>query len=73
MTSFQLMTTEKWPTILYYGLKSNVNKAITIIYFISWIVVGNYILLKLFLAILIDAFLEEGEEDEKEEEAFNKL
>jgi hypothetical protein len=52
---------------LFYGLKSDVNKGITIIFFLSWIVVGNYILIQLFLATIIDAFLEEDLEDEIKE------
>jgi len=32
-----------------------------VILFIAWIFVGNFILLNLFLAILLDAFLEEDE------------
>ena len=39
-------------------------KTITAIYYISWIFIGNFILLNLFLAILIDAFAEEDAEDE---------
>lgn len=39
------------------------------IYYVSWIFVGNFILLNLFLAILLDGFLcEDGEENEDEEE-----
>jgi hypothetical protein len=34
------------------------------IYYISWIFVGNFILLNLFLAILLDSFLEEDEEED---------
>ena len=37
------------------------------IYFISWIFLGNFILLNLFLAILLDSFLEEGEEEDLDE------
>lgn len=33
------------------------------IYLIAWIFIGNFILLNLFLAILIDAFLEQDEEE----------
>lgn len=33
-------------------------------FYISWIFVGNFILLNLFLAILLDSFLEEEEEEE---------
>ena len=36
-------------------------------YFISWIFLGNFILLNLFLAILLDSFLEEGEEEDLDE------
>jgi uncharacterized protein YpmB len=42
------------------------NMGITI-YFISWIFLGNFILLNLFLAILLDSFLEEGEEEDLDE------
>ena len=41
-------------------------KTITSIYYISWIFIGNFILLNLFLAVLIDAFAEEDEELEAE-------
>lgn len=51
---------------------SMIFKTITALYYISWIFIGNFILLNLFLAILIDAFAEEdaeGEGDELDEEA----
>ena len=41
-------------------------KTVTSIYYISWIFIGNFILLNLFLAILIDAFNEEEDIDEDE-------
>lgn len=45
-------------------------KILTAIYYISWIFIGNFILLNLFLAILIDAF---GDEDaELDEELSDK-
>lgn len=33
------------------------------LYLISWIFIGNYVLLNLFLAILLDSFFEEDEEE----------
>ena len=46
-------------------------KTVTAIFYISWIFIGNFILLNLFLAILIDAFetydKENVDEDEDEE------
>ena len=37
-------------------------KALTAIYYVSWIFIGNFILLNLFLAILIDSFTTEDSE-----------
>ena len=48
---------------------SMIFKTITAIFYISWIFIGNFILLNLFLAILIDAFNTEDDE----EEALNEL
>jgi hypothetical protein len=56
ITSFQLLTIENWNTNLFYLMKSSLNPFITCIYVISWIFMGNYILLNLFLAILLDGF-----------------
>jgi hypothetical protein len=35
-----------------------------VIYYVSWIFIGNFILLNLFLAILLDGFLAEDDEEE---------
>jgi hypothetical protein len=61
ITVFQLMTMENWQIILYDCMRSEVNKFITAIYLISWIFLGNFMLLNLFLAILLDSFAEEDE------------
>ena len=37
---------------------------VPVIYYVSWIFVGNFILLNLFLAILLDGFLSEDDEVE---------
>ncbi len=42
-------------------------KTFTAIYYISWIFIGNFILLNLFLAILIDSFGEADAEIENED------
>ena len=60
ITVFQIMTLEGWNNVFFICLKSiNVNKLITYLYFISWICIGNYVLLNLFLAILLDGFTNE--------------
>jgi hypothetical protein len=45
-------------------------KVVAAIYYVSFIMIGNYIFLNLFLAILIDSFTQEGENQNntKEEE-----
>ncbi len=47
---------------------SMVFKSIVSLYYISWIFIGNFILLNLFLAILIDSFGEADAELETEED-----
>ena len=57
---------ENWQDVLYTSMRSAkgsaVKKALTAVYYISWIFIGNFILLNLFLAILIDSFT--AEEDD---------
>ena len=55
-------------------MRGDLNKFITSIYYIAWIFIGNFILLNLFLAILLDSFLEEEDEpDGSEEEILQRL
>lgn len=56
ITVFQLMTLEQWQHVLHLTMRTNVLSAINVVYLISWIFVGNYVLLNLFLAILFDGF-----------------
>jgi hypothetical protein len=37
------------------------SKVVAAIFYVSFILIGNYIFLNLFLAVLIDSFLKEGE------------
>lgn len=45
-------------------MRTSINPFMIAAFYISWIFVGNFILLNLFLAILLDSFLEEEEEEE---------
>lgn len=58
---------ENWQQVLYSSMRASQNsmvlKTVTAIYYISWIFIGNFILLNLFLAILIDAFNTEDDEE----------
>jgi len=57
---------ENWQTILFDLMRGEENsKMLVSIYLIAWIFIGNFILLNLFLAILLDSFIEEEEEEEE--------
>lgn len=71
---FQVMTITNWHIILYDtmyytseaaggGAQGLYMRAVTALYFVSFILIGNYILLNLFLAVLIDSFLKEGKSE----------
>jgi hypothetical protein len=53
-------------------MRGETNKYMVAVFYISWIFIGNFILLNLFLAILLDSFLEEDEE-EVDQEKFTQL
>jgi len=63
---------ENWQQVLYTSMGlaegSMIFKTIVSMYYISWIFIGNFILLNLFLAILIDSFGEADAELETEED-----
>lgn len=56
LTIFQLMTFENWVDILELCWNTTTHKAITILFFFSWICIGNYIFFNLFLALLLGGF-----------------
>jgi hypothetical protein len=66
LTVFQILTMENWQFILYTTMSQSGWTAA--IYLISWIFIGNFVLLNLFLAILLDSFVEEDEEEKEQED-----
>jgi Ion transport protein len=63
-TAFQVMTAENWNgNVIDYMRSPAIPIFIPPVYLVSWIFIGNYVLLNLFLAILLDSFLEEDGED----------
>ena len=57
---------ENWPDGLFVAMREEVgSKVVPIIFYVTWIFIGNYILLNLFLSILLDSFLEEDEEGQE--------
>jgi hypothetical protein len=43
------------------------------LFYVSWIFIGNFILLDLFLAILLDGFLAEDDEEEGDVEELKRI
>ena len=59
---------ENWNTTLYDSMRSpDLGYVIPSIYYVVWIFIGNFILLNLFLAILLDSFLTEDDEDDEDD------
>jgi hypothetical protein len=56
ITSFTIISLEKWYMVFYDAMNSGTNFVINILYFVSWIFIGNFMLLNLFLAIMLDSF-----------------
>jgi hypothetical protein len=53
--------------VLYDSMRSDeIGYIVPAVFYIVWIFVGNFILLNLFLAILLDSFLEEDEEEDED-------
>lgn len=72
ITVFQILTMENWQSVLFDSFKSG-EKFGNSIYCIVWIFLGNFILLNLFLAILLDSFLEQDDEELDEAEIAHQL
>eukprot|EP00958_Prasinococcus_capsulatus_P012481 scaffold1248_cov393-Prasinococcus_capsulatus_cf.AAC.3 len=60
-TVFQVLTGEDWNTVMYYGIRSyGLGGSL---YFISLVVVGNYVVVNLFIAILLSSFAKRRQEE----------
>lgn len=70
---FQVLTMENWQTVLFDLMRGEIDKILASAFLIVWIFVGNFILLNLFLAILLDSFIEEDEEQEDQEERLERI
>lgn len=68
ITIFQVLTLEDWNAAMYAGVRYAGSWGA--VYYISLIVFGNYIMFNLFIAILIDGFggeIEEEEDDDRDD------
>jgi hypothetical protein len=58
---FQVLTSENWPAQMYSTMHAT-NSVAGAIYFVSLVFFGQYVILSLFLAILIENFQEASQE-----------
>ena len=65
LSIFQVMTVENWDDLGTMAAKSSLGPG-SIIFFISWIFLGNWILLNLLQAILLDGFDDDATDPEYE-------
>ena len=70
-TVFQVMSGEDWNMVMYEGIgaaKTGGGMFGSFLYFVLLNVVGNYVILNLFLAVLLQGFADQDEEDREIEE-----
>ena len=60
VTTFIVLTGENWNEVMYDAIK-HVSWTVGVLYFITFIFIGNYMLLNLVVAILIDKFTDHNE------------
>ena len=63
LTVFQILTLSSYSEVLYELMHSTAGPW-SALYVFVWIIIGNFILLNLFIAILLDSFMEENNENE---------
>ena len=66
MTLFQCITMEGWVDVMYMEM-TTLNATVSIVYFVSLILLGSFYLLNLFLAVLYETY--EAEKEAKEDDA----
>eukprot|EP00054_Salpingoeca_dolichothecata_P028079 m.210181 g.210181 ORF g.210181 m.210181 type:complete len:1539 (-) comp26120_c1_seq2:53-4669(-) len=79
ITVFQMLTGEDWNEVMYAAINSyggiDTAGSLACLYFVALVVIGNYVVLNIFLAIAVDSLealqesIEEVAEEEREEEA----
>ena len=54
---------ENWQAVMYDLMRGETNKFVICGFLVLWVFLGNFILLNLFIAILLDSFIIEEDED----------
>ena len=72
LSVYQILTIENWQSIQYMSMREQVPILVAIFY-VSWLFIGNYILLNLFLALMLDAFAEVENSENNESEVIKYI
>lgn len=72
IAAFQVLTSTVWQQILYLGYAAKTSSAITFLYLFSWIFIGNYVFLNIFLAIILEEFTKESIEIKAEQKSLQE-
>jgi hypothetical protein len=65
LSMFQVLTLEDWQNLLFTAVRAQ-NPIVCSVYFISWIFLGNFVLLNLLLAFVLDAFISSDKETKED-------
>ena len=69
LLTFVMLTGDNWTAIMFNTVQrqeNTMNKLFTIAYFISFVVIGNFILMNVFLGIIVDSLASDFEESHDE-------
>lgn len=61
LTCFEMLTANAWDDVMRASMMATSNLAC--VFYIMWVLLGNFVLLSLFLAILIESMQESNDED----------
>jgi len=67
LSVYQVLTIENWHILQYFSMRAQIPVFVALFY-VSWIFIGNYVLLNLFLVLVLDAFSGSEDDSNKEDE-----
>ena len=68
LSVYQVLTVENWQSLLYASMRAQ-TPALVAIFYVTWLFIGNYVLLNLFLALMLDAFAGVEDEEAKDDDS----
>jgi len=72
LSVFQVLNSQDWNKLLYSSIRAK-SYWVAVTYYISWLIIGNYILQKLFLAFMLSMFIEDSEDHYSDDESIVSL